>query len=79
VAVATWFINYAIETRPGTDASLGSKLLAGAQAGFTVGRFAGVILMRFIRPRIIFMVFLGAVIIFLAAATGARHNAGIGK
>ncbi|KAK1965591.1 glucose/galactose transporter [Colletotrichum sublineola] len=42
VAIAGFFINYVTERRPNTDSALGSKLLAGAQAAFAVGRFAGV-------------------------------------
>ncbi|KAK2001344.1 glucose/galactose transporter [Colletotrichum falcatum] len=41
VAIAGFFINYVTERRPNTDSALGSKLLAGAQAAFAVGRFVG--------------------------------------
>ncbi|KAK2043379.1 glucose/galactose transporter [Colletotrichum somersetense] len=41
VAIAGFFINYVTERRPNTNSALGSKLLAGAQAAFAVGRFIG--------------------------------------
>ena len=76
VAVATWFINYATETTKVSN-STASNLLAGAQAAFTVGRVSGTGLMRFIRPRLVFLFYLGGVVVFLACATGVRGNAGI--
>ena len=79
VAIASWFINYTIETRPGSSPALAAKLLAGAQAAFTVGRFSGTFLMRYIKPRKVFLVYLGLVIVFLAAACGARGNSGVGE
>jgi hypothetical protein len=78
VAIAGYFINYAVDTRPGTSSATGSKMLAGAQGAFAAGRFSGTILMRYIRPRKVFLFYLTAVVIFIAAATGARHNSGIG-
>ena len=77
VAIATWFINYTIETRANSSTSFASKLLAGAQAGFTLGRFSGTLFMHFVKPRMVFLVYLSLVIVFLAAACGARGNAGV--
>ena len=77
VAIASFFINYCVETRPGTSSSLGAQFLAGAQGAFAVGRFAGVILMRFFRPRKVFLAFFILVTIFTAASVGARGNAGV--
>jgi MFS transporter, FHS family, L-fucose permease len=77
VAIATWFINYTIETRPGSSASFAAKLLAGAQAAFTVGRFSGTFFMHYVKPRKVFLVYLSLVVVFLAAASGARGNAGV--
>ena len=77
VAIATWFINYTIDTRPGSTTAFASKLLAGAQGAFTLGRFSGTFFMHFIKPRKVFVVYLSLVIVFLAAACGARHNAGV--
>lgn len=79
MSIASWFINYATDTRPGTSPALAAKLLAGAQAGFTIGRFSGVGFMHFFRPRKVFLFYLGCVCIFLAASAGARGNAGIGE
>lgn len=77
VAIATYFINYAIETRAGTSASLAAQFLAGAQGAFAVGRFVGVILMSFIRPRKIFLAYFTLVIVFVACAIPLRGNIGI--
>ncbi|KAL4921552.1 major facilitator superfamily domain-containing protein [Aspergillus aurantiobrunneus] len=77
VAIASYFINYATETWPGTDNSTGSKYLAGAQAAFTVGRFLGAFLMKYIRPRWVFLVYLSGVVTFCAASTTQRNESGI--
>ncbi|KZL65509.1 glucose/galactose transporter [Colletotrichum tofieldiae] len=66
VAIAGFFINYVTERRPNTDSALGSKLLAGAQAAFAVGRFVGVGIMHYIKPRWVFLGFLSCCIIFIA-------------
>ncbi|KMQ81644.1 mfs fhs l-fucose permease, partial [Lasius niger] len=77
VAIASFFINYASATRPNTDASLGAKFFAGAQAAFAIGRFAGSGLMKYVRPRWIFLVFLTFCIIFIGPAITQRGNIGI--
>ncbi|KAL5337011.1 major facilitator superfamily domain-containing protein [Aspergillus crustosus] len=77
VAIASYFINYATETWPGTTSATGSKYLAGAQAAFTVGRFLGVVLMKYIRPRWVFIAYLTGVIAFCAASTTQRNETGI--
>ncbi|EEQ34404.1 L-fucose permease Glucose/galactose transporter [Microsporum canis CBS 113480] len=77
VAIASYFINYSVETRPNTSSALGAKFLAGAQGAFTVGRFSGALLMKFIRARWIFLVYLAGVVVFLAASTTQRDNTGI--
>ncbi|KAL4882496.1 MFS general substrate transporter [Aspergillus karnatakaensis] len=76
-AIAGYFINYATETRPNTGSSLGSKFLAGAQAAFAVGRFVGVILMHFCKPRWVFGVFLTMCIVFVAPSITQRGNIGM--
>ncbi|KAJ0417978.1 MFS general substrate transporter [Aspergillus carlsbadensis] len=76
-AIAGYFINYVTETRPGTSSSTGSKFLAGAQAAFAVGRFFGVILMHFYKPRWVFGVFLTMCIVFLAPSITERGNTGM--
>ncbi|KAI6780828.1 L-fucose-proton symporter-like protein [Emericellopsis cladophorae] len=80
VAIASFFINYAVNTRPDTDDSAGAQLFSGAQAAFTVGRFVGVIVMKYFRPRQVFLVFMACCIIFLIPAvalpgTGQISNA----
>lgn len=77
VAIASYFINYAVETRPGTDSALGAKFLAGAQGAFTVGRFSGTLFMKYAKPRWVFLAYLTGVVIFLGAATGTRNNTGL--
>ncbi|RHZ62654.1 putative l-fucose permease [Aspergillus thermomutatus] len=77
VAIAGYFINYAVETWPGTASSTGSKYLAGAQGAFTVGRFLGAFLMKFIRARWVFLVYLSGVVAFIAASITQRNQSGI--
>lgn len=82
VAIATFFINYATSTRPNTDDSAGAQLFAGAQAAFTVGRFLGVGIMKFVKPRTVFLVFLSCCVIFMIPAvalpeTMAPGDAGV--
>ncbi|KAK2788317.1 hypothetical protein FQN53_003851 [Emmonsiellopsis sp. PD_33] len=77
VAIASFFINYAVETRPGTSNSTGANFLAGAQGAFAVGRFSGTFFMKFVRPRWVFLVYLTGVIIFLAASTTQGGDIGI--
>ncbi|EHK16058.1 uncharacterized protein TRIVIDRAFT_87510 [Trichoderma virens Gv29-8] len=77
VAIASSFINYAVATRPGTTSSLGSKLFAGAQAAFAIGRFTGSGVMRFVKPRWIFLFFISMCIIFICPAITQKGNTGI--
>ncbi|PGH04428.1 hypothetical protein AJ79_07085 [Helicocarpus griseus UAMH5409] len=77
VAIATFFINYAVETRANTSNSLAANFLAGAQGAFTVGRFSGAFLMKFTRPRWIFLVYFTGVIIFIAASITQRGDTGV--
>lgn len=62
VAIAGAFINYVTETRVfngvATDSSTASRFLAGAQGAFTIGRFFGSALMKFAKPRLVFLVFM---------------------
>ncbi|GLB45275.1 putative major facilitator superfamily protein [Lyophyllum shimeji] len=77
VAIAGYFINYVTETRGDTSSALGAKFLAIAQGCFAVGRFSGSILMRFVKPRIVFLVYLSAVIAFSSASITQRGNVGL--
>lgn len=77
VAIASYFINYATETRGATSASTGAKLLAGAQGSFAVGRFSGSAIMSHIRPRKVFLAYITLVVVFTAASITQRGNTGI--
>lgn len=77
VAIAGYFINYVVEARPGTSTPLAARFLAGAQGAFAMGRFVGVGLMKFIRPRYVFLVYLTCCIIFIAPSITQRGNAGM--
>lgn len=54
VAIAGYFINYAVEIRSNTSSALGAIYLAVAQGCFAVGRFSGSFFMKFVRPRSVF-------------------------
>ncbi|KEY69731.1 hypothetical protein S7711_03212 [Stachybotrys chartarum IBT 7711] len=77
VAIAASFINYVVYMRPGTSDSTGSQLFAGAQAAFTIGRFVGTILMKYIKPRWVFVAFLTACIVFISPAINHGGVTGI--
>jgi len=82
VAIAGAFINYVTETRVTrngrlTDSSEASKFLAGAQGAFTLGRFIGSALMKYVKPRWVFFAFLTLVIIFLIPTITERGNTGM--
>ncbi|KAM3085252.1 hypothetical protein ACMFMG_003682 [Clarireedia jacksonii] len=77
VAIAGYFINYVTETRSNTSSALGANFLAGAQASFAVGRFAGVGLMYIFRPRWVFGVYMVMAMVFLAPAITQRQNTGM--
>ncbi|RYO95994.1 hypothetical protein DL765_011732 [Monosporascus sp. GIB2] len=77
VAIAAYFINYAAYTRSNTNDALASQFLAGAQGAFAVGRFFGAWIMKYLRPRWVFLAFLTACIIFIAPSITQRENVGI--
>lgn len=77
VAIASYFINYVTETRANTDDSLGAKFLAGAQGAFSFGRFAGVFAMKYVRPRMVFLVFLSFSVIFSIPAILVTGNTAV--
>lgn len=77
VAIASFFINYAVKTRPGTSDPLAAKFFAGAQASFALGRFAGVVIMKYVRPRWVFLVFISCCVIFLCPSISERGNIGM--
>ena len=66
-----------VETRPGTDSALGSKFLAGAQGCFALGRFIGAAIMKFVRPRWVFLFYLTMCIVFISPAISQKGNTGM--
>ncbi|KAF3044895.1 hypothetical protein E8E11_001137 [Didymella keratinophila] len=77
VAIAGHFINYVVETRPGSSTASGSKFLSGAQGAFGVGRVLGTVLMKFVRPRYVLLAFMAGATIFLAPAAKTGDNVGV--
>ncbi|GKZ85347.1 hypothetical protein AnigIFM56816_011118 [Aspergillus niger] len=77
VAIAGYFINYVVETWPGTTSATGSKYLAGAQGAFAMGRFLGAIIMRFVKARWVFLAYLSLTVAFIAASITQRDQKGI--
>lgn len=65
------------ETRANTSSALGSQFLAGAQGAFSLGRFAGVIIMHFVKPRWVFLVFLTMCVVFVGPSITQRDNTGM--
>ncbi|KAG5340143.1 hypothetical protein C0989_002699 [Termitomyces sp. Mn162] len=77
VAIAGYFINYVTETRGQTSSALGAKFLAVAQGCFAIGRFTGSLLMRFVKPRYILLLYFSGVIAFCSASITQRGNVGL--
>ncbi|KAH7407962.1 major facilitator superfamily domain-containing protein [Cadophora sp. MPI-SDFR-AT-0126] len=77
VALATYFINYALEIKPGLKSHMAANYLAIAQGCFAIGRFTGSGLMKVIKPRIVFMMYYTGVVSCLAVAIATKNNVGI--
>ncbi|KAK9458376.1 MFS general substrate transporter [Dipodascopsis uninucleata] len=77
VSLATYFINYATEVRPGTSSSDGSNFLAIAQGCFSIGRFIGSAIMKYVKPRYALQAYLTCAIISISLAIGLKKNAGL--
>ncbi|KAI0163445.1 major facilitator superfamily domain-containing protein [Pestalotiopsis sp. NC0098] len=77
IAVASYFINYVTENGTTDQSAVGSKYLSGAQAAFTIGRFGGVFVMKYVRPRWVFLVFLTMCIVFAAPSITQRGVTGM--
>jgi FHS family L-fucose permease-like MFS transporter len=71
------FINYVTDADPKYTDVTAAQLLAGAQGGFALGRFIGTFVMRYVRPRWVFLFYLSGCIIFIAPAIAHGGNAGI--
>ncbi|KAI1214376.1 MFS general substrate transporter [Annulohypoxylon truncatum] len=77
IAIASYFINYIRDTQPAADDSKAAQLLAGAQGGFAAGRFFGSFVMRYVRARKVFLVFLTLCIVFIAPSITQRGWTGM--
>lgn len=73
----SFFINYVLETRLGTSKTAAAQFFAGAQGAFAFGRFVGVGLMHYVRPRWVLLGYLSCCVIFLAPACAVTGNAGM--
>ena len=76
VGVASQFIKYSVESAAITESQASDRYAIG-QGLFAIGRFAAAGGMMFVKPRWILMVFMTAIMIFIAAAMGTYGNAGI--
>ena len=76
VGVAANFINYAVESA-GITASQGSDRYAIGQGLFAIGRFAAAGAMMFIKPRLILLGFMTAIMIFISLAIALHGEAGV--
>ncbi|CZR52795.1 probable L-fucose permease [Phialocephala subalpina] len=76
VGVAANFINYAKESA-GISAAAASDRYAIGQGLFAIGRFAAAGLMMFMKPRLVLLVFMTAIMIFIAAAIGTKGEGGV--
>lgn len=77
VSVGTFFINYVVEVKPGLSDQNAAHRLAIAQAVFAAGRFIASASMTRIKPRHLLLAAVILVTACLAAAIGARGEAGI--
>jgi len=71
------FINYVIDADPKYTDATAAQMLAGAQGGFALGRFVGTFIMKFVRPRWVFIVYLAMCIVFVAPSITHGGNPGI--
>ncbi|KAI0132494.1 glucose/galactose transporter [Xylariales sp. AK1849] len=76
VGVAANFINYAVESA-GIDKAAASDRYAIGQGLFAIGRFAAAGMMMYFKPRHILMIFMTAIMIFIALAIGIKGEGGV--
>ena len=76
VAVASQFIRYAQESAGIGEAAASDRYAIG-QSLFAIGRFAAAGLFMFVKPRLVLLVFMTAIMIFIGAAMGAEGEAGV--
>ncbi|KZT41526.1 MFS general substrate transporter [Sistotremastrum suecicum HHB10207 ss-3] len=77
VAVASLAINYMTEQGLDISSASASNLFSACQAVFTFGRFAGVVLLRYIDPALLFSIYAFMCIAFCTATALAPGWAGI--
>jgi len=77
VGIAGFFINYVIDADDKYTDATAAQMLAGAQGGFALGRFVGTFIMKFVRPRWVFLVYLAMCIVFVAPSITHGGNPGI--
>lgn len=76
VGVAANFINYARESANLTAAQASDRYAIG-QGLFAIGRFAAAGLMMIVKPRLVLMTFMSAIMLFIALAIGIYGEAGV--
>ncbi|KAH6659348.1 glucose/galactose transporter [Truncatella angustata] len=76
VGVAANFISYAAESA-GIDHAAASDRYAIGQGLFAIGRFAAAGLMMYFKPRKILMVFMTAIMVFIALSMGIKGEGGV--
>lgn len=76
VGVAANFINYARESA-GISAAAASDRYAIAQGLFAIGRFAAAGLMMFVKPRLVLLVFMAAIMVFISMSMGIFGEGGV--
>jgi FHS family L-fucose permease-like MFS transporter len=76
VGVAANFIKYAEESA-GIASAAASDRYAIGQALFAIGRFAAAGLMMIVKPRLVLMVFMTAIMVFIALAMGIKGEGGV--
>lgn len=78
VAVAALAVNYLSEQGIGIDKPFASQLFSYCQITFTVGRFVGVVLLRWIDPALLLSFYAIACSIFALGVTYGPGRAGVG-
>jgi MFS transporter, FHS family, L-fucose permease len=75
VAVASQFIRYTQESTGISEAAASDRYAIG-QSLFAIGRFAAAGLFMFVKPRLVLLVFMTAIMIFIACAMGIYGEGG---
>ncbi|KAH8680867.1 glucose/galactose transporter [Xylariales sp. PMI_506] len=76
VGVAANFINFAEESA-GISKAAASDRYAIGQGLFAIGRFAAAGLMMYVKPRLILMGFMSAIMVFIALSIGIKGEGGV--